>query len=86
MPTRNEFIVRCHLTKTQLEIYKNYLEDTLKLLGPKKHLTDKSLPMAYMIVQNLRKICNHPYIFFNYHANSETLGEKTNAHKMLAGN
>ena len=50
VPDRNEFIVRCPLTKLQLDVYTSYLQDALKLLGKDKHLTSNSLPIAYMVV------------------------------------
>lgn len=74
IPARNEYIVRCNLTKTQLDVYTAYLRDALKLFDGRHH---DSLPVAYMVVQNLRKICNHPFIFFEHHLKSLTIGERT---------
>ena len=81
IPARNEYIVRCNLTKTQLDVYTAYLTDALKLFDGRHH---DSLPVAYMVVQNLRKICNHPFIFFEHHLKSLTIGERTHYHKEVS--
>ena len=47
-------------------------------------IKDEKVPLAYLIVQNLRKICNHPHVFFRYHKSPDAaLGAKEFYHKRL---
>jgi SNF2 family DNA or RNA helicase len=62
IPERNEFIVFCPLTEVQLDIYQRYLSLSRQYLN-----MDFNRPEALGIINNLRKICNHPYMFFAFH-------------------
>lgn len=45
IPEKNEYIVRCYLTKEQLDVYENYLEDALELMEKKDQQA-----VAYVII------------------------------------
>lgn len=61
LPERNEFIVFCNLTQAQLNLYEKYLTLSESFLQKTDNKNE-----ALCILNNLRKICNHPYLFFAY--------------------
>jgi len=61
LPDRNEFIVFCELTPEQLKLYENYLILARDYMKEEFHK-----PEAFGILNNMRKICNHPFLFFSY--------------------
>ena len=62
LPERNEYIVFCNLTQAQLNIYEKYLTQSRAYIN-----SDFSKPEALGILTNLRKICNHPFMYFAFH-------------------
>lgn len=80
LPARNEFIVPCIMTQAQINIYEAYLQDCetlFKLNSPKVNqalLSDgNSQNVAFTVINNLRKLCNHPFLFFKYHIDPDSL-------------
>ena len=71
LPERNEYIVPCTMTQAQLNVYESYLTDALKYIGTSKQI-DHNKNIAFIAINNLRKICNHPMLFFNYLSNSDS--------------
>lgn len=67
LPDRNEFIVFCNLTSAQLHIYEKYLRGSKEFLD-----NDFNKSEALAILNNLRKICNHPFMYFAYHEGPKT--------------
>jgi DNA excision repair protein ERCC-6 len=71
LPERNEYIVFCNLTQAQLTLYENYLRECREFLD-----SDYNRPEALGILNNLRKICNHPFMYFAYHDSDKGTGFK----------
>ena len=83
LPARNEYIVPCMMTQAQINIYEAYLKDADQTLRINKnniihnsiqfgHDKDENHNTAFTIINNLRKICNHPFYFFNYNDSPES--------------
>ena len=71
LPERNEYIVFCNLTQAQLTLYEKYLLECREFLD-----SDYNRPEALGILNNLRKICNHPFMYFAYHLSDKATGFK----------
>ena len=64
-PDRNEYIVFCKLTESQIEIYTLYVKQCLHVF---KHTTvEQGNGHLLEVISSLRKIVNHPYLFYKYH-------------------
>lgn len=61
LPDRNEYIVFCNLTLPQLKMYEKYLTMARDIMG-----RDLNRPEALAVLNNLRKIANHPFMFFAF--------------------
>jgi DNA excision repair protein ERCC-6 len=61
LPDRNEYIVFCNLTLTQHKMYEKYLTMAREVMG-----RDFNRPEALGVLTNLRKIANHPFMFFAF--------------------
>jgi DNA excision repair protein ERCC-6 len=59
------------LTQAQLTLYEKYLTDCREFLD-----SDYNRPEALGILNNLRKICNHPFMYFAYHDSDKATGFK----------
>lgn len=60
MPTKSEFIVRVELSPLQKKYYKYILTRNFEALNPKGGGQQVSL---LNIMMDLKKCCNHPYLF-----------------------
>ncbi|VDD91675.1 unnamed protein product [Enterobius vermicularis] len=60
MPSKSELIVRVELSPMQKRYYKNILTRNFEALNPKGGGTQVSL---LNIIMDLKKCCNHPYLF-----------------------
>lgn len=60
MPGKSEFLVRTELTTEQKKLYKACLTKNFEMLRSKSGPANTSL---INIVMDLRKVCNHPYLF-----------------------
>lgn len=60
MPTKSEFIVRVELSPMQKKYYKYILTRNFQALNPKGGGQQVSL---LNIMMDLKKCCNHPYLF-----------------------
>lgn len=71
------------MTQAQINIYEAYLKDCDQVLRINKsniiknsinwgQEKDENHNTAFAIINNLRKICNHPFYFFNYHDNPDS--------------
>lgn len=60
MPTKSEFIVRVELSPMQKKYYKWILTRNFEALNPKGGGQQVSL---LNIMMDLKKCCNHPYLF-----------------------
>ena len=64
-PDRNEYIVFCKLTESQIELYTLYVKQCLHIF---KHTTvEQGNGHLLEVISSLRKIVNHPYLFYKYH-------------------
>ncbi|CAF4505336.1 unnamed protein product, partial [Rotaria sp. Silwood2] len=72
LPTKNEQVLFCRLTKTQQHIYKEYLKSQQC-----KDILKGSLQIFVGLI-NLRKICNHPDLFTDWSQYRPEYGEDPN--------
>ena len=68
LPERKEYIVFCPMTNSQMQIYEIYVTYCLKVFN-KWQVQDHTRKSGTLleIISNLRKIVNHPYLFFQFH-------------------
>jgi superfamily II DNA or RNA helicase len=62
IPRKTETILNVEMTIQQKQFYKAILERNRKFLGRGSRGDKKELPQLVNILQELRKVCNHPYI------------------------
>ncbi|GMH53013.1 hypothetical protein TrLO_g6611 [Triparma laevis f. longispina] len=61
LPQKTENIIKCNLSSWQLQMYKSL---TMSAMGVKnRFMGGKSISLNNTLMQ-LRKVCNHPYLFF----------------------
>ncbi|CAF1219120.1 unnamed protein product [Adineta steineri] len=72
LPTKNEQVLFCRLTKVQRNIYKEYLKSQQC-----KDILQGSLQVFVGLI-NLRKICNHPDLFTDWTSYRPEYGEDPN--------
>ena len=74
LPQRNEFIVPITMTQCQLNVYEQFLRIARTEFESIKNQVEKSVScnesfknnLGFVIINNLRKICNHPFLFFDF--------------------
>ena len=72
-----------------MKIYEAYLDDVEQFIKNKKignlfQDNKKNSCVAYIVINNLRKICNHPFLFFNYHLKTDAaFGQKSHNYPNL---
>jgi len=65
LPEKKELVIKVQLSLWQQIVYQQIKEKTLNSQDLQTGImTSKSLQNLMM---QLRKICNHPYLFINYH-------------------
>jgi hypothetical protein len=62
LPDKTETVIKCELSSWQLEMYKSLTQAALGVKN--KFMNGKSISLNNTLMQ-LRKVCNHPYLFFN---------------------
>lgn len=67
LPERKEYIVACPMTDSQLELYTLYVNHCLKMFSSNElrgNQDDKGNCKLLAVISGLRKIVNHPYLFY----------------------
>ncbi len=70
LPSRNEFIVFCHLTESQVALYDLYIRSCIEQLKQQSYEQDEVATNEnnlLQVISSMRKIVNHPYLFFGFH-------------------
>ncbi|CDW73791.1 dna repair protein rhp26 [Stylonychia lemnae] len=86
LPDRNEYIVFCNLTNGQLNLYIKYLKGCQTRRNRFGHGFEKGAGSDDLaVLNNLRKICNHPFMFFAFHEaeKADMRGYKFNQQQLL---
>jgi SNF2 family DNA or RNA helicase len=70
LPSRNEYIVFCHLTDTQMALYDLYIRSCIAELKQQNERDEAATNESNLlqVISSMRKIVNHPYLFFSFHA------------------
>eukprot|EP00164_Ancoracysta_twista_P007281 GFYU01010307.1.p1 GENE.GFYU01010307.1~~GFYU01010307.1.p1 ORF type:complete len:752 (-),score=246.86 GFYU01010307.1:90-2345(-) len=65
IPSKKEIIVYTHLEPIQHEYYKATLENNLRSLLAEKNVKNSGSQRLMNVLMQLRKCCNHPYLFYD---------------------
>jgi SNF2 family DNA or RNA helicase len=65
LPEKQEKVIRCNLSAWQKIVYKQLFERGTAIVNPVSGQPKRAGQNLSNIVMQLRKICNHPYLFLN---------------------